>query len=104
MKTVEIENKRLAVEYKTNSGLRTLASFGGRRYTQGLGCDVYNVDDGEHIALVLTSTTGTIFKSTTIISIEEYSKIADLYDPYHAGRYHTALLVRCGAENILKIL
>jgi len=103
MKTVEIENVRLDVTYRTNSEMRTKSSFAGKTYNQGLACDVYNVSGGEHVALILNSVNGDILNSTTVISIEEYDQILELYEPTAAGRYHTALLERCGAENHLQI-
>lgn len=103
MKTVEIESVRLDVTYRTNSEMRTRASFSGKHYRQGLSCDVYDVEDGKHVALILNSVNGDILNSTTVITSEEYDEILDLYDPYHTGTYHTALLERCGAENHLKI-
>ena len=53
METVLVNDKSLKVEYRTNSGMRTKAMYSGITSRQGLGCDVYNVEDGEHIALVL---------------------------------------------------
>ncbi len=103
MKTVEIKGMRLDVNYRTNSEMRTKASFFGKLYNSGLGCDVYNVENGTHIALILNSTSGDILNSTTVISVEEYEEIADLYEPTAGGRYHTALLEKCGAENHLQI-
>jgi len=103
MKTVKIENTRLNVTYRTNSEMRTKASFRGITYNQGLSCDVYNVEDNIHIALVLNSVNGDIKNSTTIITIDEYEEIADIYEPTSAGRYHTALLEKCGADNLLQL-
>ncbi len=104
MKTVNVNGKRLNITYRTNSEMRTKASHKGRVFTQGLGCDVYDVEDGKHIAMILNSVNGDVLKSTTVITTEEYEQIADLYDAYHVGRYHTACLERCGAENHLKLL
>ncbi len=105
METVKIDGKSMKIKYRTDSGMRTKASFGGKTFTQGLGCDVYNVEDGKHIALVLcNSNLADLLKSVTVISIDEYDEISNLYDPYNGGRYHTALLEKCGAENHLKLL
>jgi len=101
MKTVTVNEKRIGVKYRTNSGMRTQASFLGKLFTRGLGCDVYNVNDNEHVALVLTLVNGDILNSTTVLTITEYEEIVELYDPCSSGRYHTALLEACGAVNHL---
>jgi len=103
MKTVKIEGTKFNVEYKTNSEMRTKATFSGKNYNQGLSCDVYDVEDDKHVALILNSVNGDILRSTTILTLEEYKEIAELYDPSEGGRYHTALLEICGAENHLQL-
>ena len=103
MRTVNVENKRLKVTYRTNSEMRTKAGYAGKLFNQGLSCDVYNVEDDKHIALVLNSVNADIKESTTVITIDEYEQIADLYEPTAGGKYHTALLEKCGAENHLKL-
>ena len=101
MKTVNIDGVRMDVEYKTSTDMRTKAIYRGK--TLMLSCDIYNVQDGKHVALILNTQNGDIKNSTTILTNEEYSKIAELYDPYAEGRYHTACLEACGAENLLKL-
>jgi hypothetical protein len=103
MKTVKINGQRFRVKYLTSSEMRTTASYKGQLFSEGLSCDVYNVSDGKHVALILTSINRDILSSTTIISAAEYAEILELYDIYHAGRYHTACLEKCGAENHLQL-
>lgn len=103
MKSAMIDGKNLELTYKTNSGMYTPATFKGRRPANGLSCDVYSAEDGDHIALVLTSVTGDIRNSVTIITTTEYAEIVELYDPYAGGTYHTALLEACGAECHLRV-
>ena len=106
MKTVKFKNGNIFnVEYLTNTGIRTKAVFDGKIYKNGIGCDIYDVlDNNNHIAIVLNSVNGDIRKSVTIITMDEYEKICELYDQYEKGRFHTACLERCGAENLLKLL
>ncbi len=103
MKTATLDGKIFKVEYKTHSGMRTKASYNGRTFSQGLSCDVYDLENGTHKALVLNSVNGDINRSVTVITNEEYSEIAALHDPYSAGEYHTALLEACGAVNHLQL-
>ena len=103
MKTVNLKNKRVKVVYKTNSGMRTKATFAGKLYNQGLSCDVYSIErNNDYLVLVLCGNSE-IKKSTTIISVDNYAEILELHDPYHGGQYHTALLEHCGAENHLEL-
>ena len=103
MKTVLVNGVRLSVKYKTCIEMRTKASYRNRLYKQGLGCDVYSVEDGQ-LALVLNSINGDILNSVVVISKQEYEKIAELYEPTATGQYHTALLTACGAINHLKLI
>jgi len=104
MKTIKHNNKRHNVTYRTNSEMATKGSYMGKTH-KALGCDVYNVKgESDIVALALTSNGNSIRGSAIVISSEEYEAILDLRDPYHVGRYHTALLNACGAENHLELL
>jgi len=104
MKTIKHNNKRYNVTYRTSSEMTTKGSYKGKTH-KALGCDVYFVDgESDIVALILTSNGNSIRNSATVISSEEYEAILELHDPCNAGRYHTALLNACGAENHLEIL
>jgi len=103
MITAIVDGKSQTLTYKCDSDMRTKATYKGRATSLGLSCDVYIAEDDEHIVLVLTTAMGDIRNSVTVITNEAYAEIAALYDPYHGGAYHTALLEECGAENHLKI-
>ena len=105
MEKAKIGDKYYDIKYKTHSGMRTVSSFEGKTYRLGLSVNVYDVVDREEKVLVLQTANGQeILQSTTVVSAEKYAEIADLYDPYHEGRYHTALLEECGAKNHLEVM
>lgn len=103
MKTATINGKKTELTLKCDSGMYTTAEYCGKRFNKGMSCNVYDTSEGNHKVLVLSSTTSEVKKSVTLITSERYSVLADLYDPYHGGAYHTALLEECGATNLLKL-
>ena len=102
MKTIKYNGKRVNVIFKTHSGMNTRAHYKDKTYNN-MSCNVYNIEGSSDIALVLSISGSELYSNVTVISEDKYQSIAYLYDPYHGGKYHSALLEACGAENLLKV-
>ncbi len=102
MKTALIGGKRRKLEFAGNSGMFTRGEYRGHVYLQ-MGADYYRVEGLPGRVIVLTSGMADIKSSVTYVTNERWDELTDLRDPYHEGRFHTALIKECGGENYLQL-
>lgn len=101
METAVINGKRENLTYRTNSEMYTRYTHPNLKSGQ-YGAEVYTPEKSGDTHRVIVACSGQngscLTGTTTVITVEEYEKITDLYDPYNAFSYHDALMTLMGFE------